>query len=33
MDDSGHIDSLPDGFFDQFDKDASYFAGWGEDEY
>ena len=33
MDDSGNIDSWPDGFFDQFDKDASYFAGWGEDEY
>ena len=33
MDDSGNIDSWPDGFFDQFDKDTSYFAGWGEDEY
>ena len=32
MDDSGNIDSWPEGFFDQFDKDASYFAGWGEDE-
>ena len=31
MDDSGNIDSWPEGFFDQFDKDASYFAGWGED--
>ena len=33
MDDSGNIDSWPDGFFDQFDKDTNYFAGWGEDEY
>ena len=32
MDDSGNIDSWPEGFFDQFDKDASYFAGWGEGE-
>ena len=31
MDDSGNIDSWPEGFFDQFDKDASYFAGWGLD--
>ena len=31
MDGSGNIDSWPEGFFDQFDKDASYFAGWGED--
>ena len=30
MDDSGNIDDWPEGFFDQFDKDASYFAGWGE---
>ncbi len=29
MDPSGGIDSWPDGFFDQFDKDSSYFAGWG----
>ena len=29
MDESGNIDDWPDGFFDQFDKDASYFAGWG----
>lgn len=28
MDDSGNFDSWPEGFFDQFDKDASYFAGW-----
>ena len=31
LDDSGNIDDWPDGFFDQFDKDANYFAGWGED--
>ncbi len=31
MDDSGSIDEWPDGFFDQLDKDASYFAGWVED--
>jgi predicted ATPase len=30
LDVSGGIDSWPDGFFDQFDKDASYFAGWGD---
>lgn len=29
IDASGNIDSWPEGFFDQFDKDASYFAGWG----
>lgn len=28
IDDSGNFDSWPEGFFDQFDKDASYFAGW-----
>ena len=32
LDHTGNIDSWPQGFFDQFDKDASYFAGWGEDE-
>ena len=32
IDDSGNIDFWPEGFFDQFDKDASYFAGWGESE-
>ena len=32
MDDSGNIDSWPEGFFDQFDKDASYFAGWEDSE-
>ena len=32
LDDAGNVDSWPRGFFDQFDKDASYFAGWGEHE-
>ena len=31
MDASGNMDSWPEGFFDQFDKDANYFAGWGEE--
>ena len=26
----GTIDHWPSGFFDQFDKDMNYFAGWGE---
>ena len=30
LDSSGNIDTWPDGFFDQFDKDMNYFAGWGE---
>lgn len=30
LDKFGNIDTWPDGFFDQFDKDASHFAGWGE---
>lgn len=30
IDDSGNIDYWPDGFFDQFDRDANYFAGWGD---
>jgi len=30
LDGSGNIDTWPEGFFDQFDKDMSYFAGWGE---
>lgn len=30
IDSAGSIDSWPNGFFDQFDKDANYFAGWGE---
>ena len=28
IDGSGNIDSWPDGFFDQFDNDMNYFAGW-----
>lgn len=28
LDDSGNIDDWPDGFFDQYDKDSNYFAGW-----
>ncbi len=28
MDATGNIDSWPDGFFDQFDKDMNHFAGW-----
>lgn len=30
VDSSGNIDAWPAGFFDQFDKDLNYFAGWGE---
>ena len=30
LDISGNIDAWPDGFFDQFDKDMDFFAGWGE---
>jgi predicted ATPase len=30
LDSSGNIDIWPEGFFDQFDKDSNYFAGWGE---
>ncbi|MDR9865163.1 AAA family ATPase [Pseudomonas baetica] len=30
IDQSGNIDSWPEGFFDQFDKDMNHFAGWGE---
>ena len=29
VDQAGNVDSWPDGFFDQFDKDMNYFAGWG----
>jgi len=29
LDAAGNIDAWPDGFFDQFDKDVNYFAGWG----
>ncbi len=28
IDEDGNIDSWPDGFFDQFDRDMNYFAGW-----
>ena len=28
IDRTGNIDAWPDGFFDQFDKDMNYFAGW-----
>ena len=28
LDANGNIDEWPDGFFDQFDKDMNYFAGW-----
>jgi len=30
LDRSGNIDTWPEGFFDQFDKDMNYFAGWEE---
>lgn len=30
LDETGNIDHWPAGFFDQFDKDMDYFAGWGE---
>ena len=30
LDSSGNIDVWPEGFFDQFDKDMDYFAGWGQ---
>lgn len=30
IDSSGNVDVWPTGFFDQFDKDLEYFAGWGE---
>ena len=30
IDATGNIDHWPEGFFDQFDKDLNYFAGWGE---
>ena len=30
LDSSGNIDVWPQGFFDQFDKDLNYFAGWEE---
>ncbi len=28
LDKDGNVDTWPDGFFDQFDKDTNYFAGW-----
>ena len=28
LDSDGNVDSWPEGFFDQFDKDMNYFAGW-----
>ena len=28
LDSDGNIDAWPEGFFDQFDKDMNYFAGW-----
>ena len=31
LDESGNIDEWPEGFFDQFDRDANYFAGWAGD--
>ena len=30
IDKTGNIDDWPEGFFDQFDKDANYFAGWSD---
>lgn len=30
LDSDGNIDTWPEGFFDQFDKDMNYFAGWGQ---
>jgi len=30
LDEAGNLDTWPEGFFDQFDKDMDYFAGWGE---
>lgn len=30
LDSYGNIDTWPEGFFDQFDKDMNYFAGWGQ---
>lgn len=29
LDADGNVDHWPEGFFDQFDKDLNYFAGWG----
>lgn len=30
LDPAGNVDRWPSGFFDQFDRDSNYFAGWGE---
>ncbi|NVN91861.1 MAG: DUF3696 domain-containing protein [Desulfuromonadales bacterium] len=30
LDQCGNIDAWPEGFFDQFDKDMNFFAGWGK---
>ena len=30
LDENGNLDAWPEGFFDQFDKDMDYFAGWGK---
>lgn len=30
IDSSGNVDTWPEGFFDQFEKDMDYFAGWGD---
>jgi predicted ATPase len=30
IDIAGNLDQWPEGFFDQFDKDMNFFAGWGE---
>jgi len=30
LDAAGNLDTWPAGFFDQFDKDANHFAGWGD---
>jgi len=30
LDIDGNLDAWPEGFFDQFDKDMNYFAGWGK---
>lgn len=29
LDQDGNVDAWPEGFFDQFDRDMNYFAGWG----
>ena len=30
INEGGNVDVWPRGFFDQFDKDMNYFAGWGD---